>query len=146
MPPDRRAYGHRLYIDSHICGSKIIQYHLPETKQRGFKVALSKPCFELWLLLHHVGVSEVADLVDASAVETKLRATLGEYNKKRLKEKHFPMDKIPAAIRRAEKLDASVTGGDIPDGNSSRVYLLWQAIVDKALPSQLPAPLAGLKT
>ncbi len=136
-----------LDTDHYASGSHLPGFitAISEAKQRGVKIALSKPCFELWLLLHHVDESEVVDLVDASAVETKLRATLGEYNKKRLKEKHFPLEKIPAAFRRAERLDSSVAGGDIPGGNTSRVYLLWQAIIDKALPSQLPAPLAGLK-
>ena len=136
-----------LDTDHYASGSHLPGFitAISEAKQRGVKIALSKPCFELWLLLHHVDESEVVDLVDASAVEAKLRATLGEYNKKRLKALHFPLEKIPAAIRRAEKLDSSVSGGDIPGGTTSRVYQLWQAIIDKALPSQLPAPLAGLK-
>jgi hypothetical protein len=138
-----------LLLDTDHCDSGS---HLPgfidaihEAKQRGIKIALSKPCFELWLLLHHLDESEVVDLADASEVAAKLRATLGEYSKKRLKAEHYPIEKVPDAIRRAARLDATVGGGDIPATNSSRVYLLWQAIIDKALPSQLPAPLAELK-
>lgn len=126
--------------------------HLPgfiaainEAKQRGVKVALSKPCFEIWLLLHHLDETAITGLADASEVERLLRGTLGEYNKRGLKEKHYPIESVPDAIRRAERLDATVEGGDVPSANTSRLYLLWQAIIDKALPSQLPAPLAGLK-
>jgi len=139
-----------LILDTDHCVSST---HLPgfiaaiqDAKQRGVKIALSKPCFELWLLLHHLDEPEVIDLADAAEVETKLRATLGEYNKKKLKAEHYPIEKLPDAIRRAARLDAMVGGGDIPDANTSRVYLLWQAIIDKALPSQLPAPLTGLKS
>lgn len=137
-----------LDTDHYASGSHLPGFitAISEAKQRGVKIALSNPCFELWLLLHHIDESEVVNLGDASAVEAKLRATLGEYNKKRLKEKHFPIESIPAAVKRAERLDSSVAGGDIPDGNTSRVYLLWQAIIDKALPSQLPAPLVELKS
>jgi hypothetical protein len=97
-------------------------------------------------LLHHLDEDAVAELVDASEVETRLREVLGEYNKTRLKLEHYPIEQVPKAIKRASSLDEMVTGGDIPAGNTSRVYLLWQAIIDKALPSQLPAPLAELKS
>ncbi len=139
-----------LLLDTDHCTSGS---HLPgfiaaitEAKQRGVEIALSKPCFELWLLLHHLEESGVVDLADASEVEVKLRATLGEYNKKRLKSEHYPIERLPDAIRRAASLDASVGGGDIPETNTSRVYLLWQAIINKALPSQLPPTLAELKS
>lgn len=119
---------------------------LKNARQKGVKVALSKPCFELWLLLHHVDESAVTDLSDACAVEAMLRTTLGEYNKKRLKQEHYPIELLPDAMRRAKRLDAAAVGGDIPRSNTSRIYLLWKAIVDKALPSQLPSILIELKS
>lgn len=124
---------------------KTFKSTLKKAKQKGVNVALSKPCFEVWLLLHHVDVSAVTGLANASDTETLLRTTLGEYNKKRLKEEHYRVKLVPDAIRRAERLDSTAEGGEIPGGNTSRVYLLWQAIIDKAIPSQLPSPLAGLK-
>lgn len=150
------AYDHEeddelwLLLDTDHCTSGT---HLPgfiaaisDAKQRGVKVALSKPCFELWLLLHHLEGSDVVDLVDASDVEAKLRSTLGEYNKKNLKQEHYPIEKLRNAITRAANLDANVRGGDIPESNTSRVYLLWQEIIDKALPTQLPDSLADMKS
>jgi hypothetical protein len=119
---------------------------LKNARQKGVNVALSKPCFELWLLLHCVDEPAVRDLPDAFAVETMLRSTLGEYNKRRLKQEHYPIGLIPDAIKRAERLDAVVAGGDIPSGNCSRIYQLWRAIIDKALPSQLPTILLELKS
>lgn len=110
----------------------------------GVKIALSKPCFEIWLLLHHVNESTVTDLNNALETEKRLRDTLGEYNKTHLKPEHYPISSIPNACIRAERLDAGVSGGDIPNANTSRVYLLWKAVVAKALPSQLPPPLASL--
>lgn len=137
-----------LLLDTDHCTSGS---HLPrfiaairDAKQRGVKIALSKPCFELWLLLHYLDEREVIGLETAKEVETKLRSTLGEYNKKRLKKEHYPIENLPDAIKRASRLDSSA-GGDIPEINTSRVYLLWKAIIDKALPSQLPVALAGLK-
>jgi hypothetical protein len=106
---------------------------------QGVNVALSKPCFELWLLLHHESETAVSALKNAREVEEALRAQLGEYNKTNLKEEHYPQSSVVNAIERAERLDLSVEGGDIPNSNATRVYQLWKAIVSKALPSQLPS-------
>lgn len=114
---------------------------ISEARQRGVHVALSKPCFELWLLLHHVDESAVVYLANAAEAEILLRSTLGEYNKRRLKQEHYPIATVPDACKRAKRRDLDVSGGDNPDGNTSRVYLLWEAIISKALPSQLPQPL-----
>jgi hypothetical protein len=115
-----------------------------EARRRGVKVALSRPCFELWLLLHHVNEAEAVPLADASAATALLRSIVGQYNKSRLRAEHYPVATVPSACERAERLDSGVGGGDNPDANTSRVYLLWKSIVAKALPSQLPEPLRGL--
>jgi hypothetical protein len=114
---------------------------LTKARQHDVNIALSKPCFELWLLLHHIDETAVTNLANAAAVEVKLRAVLGEYNKMRLKAAHFPIETILDAYERAKRQDATVGGGDRPDGNTSWVYLLWESIISKALPSQLPEPL-----
>jgi hypothetical protein len=116
-----------------------------DAKRRGVHVALNKPCFELWLLLHHVDESAVISLSNAKETEKALRKVLGEYNKTYLKETDYPLYSIRDACFRAEKLDTTVAGGDIPETNTSRVYRLWKAIVAKALPSQLPDALKGIK-
>lgn len=117
---------------------------LRNAKQKGVNVALSKPSFELWLLLHHLDEAFVGDLATANDVETKLRGILREYNKTRLKAIHYPIESVSDAYARASRLDAIVAGGDIPAGNTSRVYRLLEAIVAKSLPSQLPVELRNL--
>ncbi len=111
---------------------------IKEATEKGISVALSKPCFELWLLLHYVDESLVRELSDASAVEIKLREVLGEYNKKNLKADHYPLESVVMAFQRAKALDAITTGGMIPQTNTSRVYQLWEQIIKNALPFQLP--------
>ncbi len=110
----------------------------------GVKVALSKPCFELWLLLHHVEPAEVTALADAREVEGKLRQTLGAYNKTRIGKADFPLSSVAKACARARVLDVA-TDSEIPAANSSHVYKLWDAIVVGALQSQLPPELALLR-
>ena len=108
---------------------------LREAEKKGIRVALSKPCFEFWLLLHHEEPPILTPLQDAKAVEGALRQRLGEYNKCNLKKEHYPLPALVQAITRAQRLDV---GGDIPKANTSRVYLLWKAIVEKSLPAQVP--------
>jgi hypothetical protein len=117
---------------------------IDHARQRGVKIALTRPCFELWLLLHHADESAVTSLAKAWDVETALRDKLGEYNKTKLKQEHYPLKSVSEACARAERLDKSIGGGEIPAGNTSRVYLIWKAIAAKALQSQLPSELKSL--
>jgi hypothetical protein len=117
---------------------------LAEAKRQGVNVALSKPSFELWLRLHHLDETALGTLPAARDVEEKLRSVLGEYNKTNLKQRHYPHASVCDACGRAERLDRTVAGGDIPRDNTTRVYQLWRAIVAKALPQQLPPELRAL--
>jgi hypothetical protein len=83
-------------------------------------------------------------LTSATEVEARLRELLGEYRKNRLKAEHYPLASVAEACERAARLDADVAGGDIPAGSTSRVYKIWEAIANKALPTQLPGELRGL--
>ncbi len=135
-----------LDTDHYTKGSHLKSYieAITKAQQQGINVALSKPCFELWLLLHHEDESAVGSLTNAADVEGALRTKLGQYNKTKLKREHYPLESVSEACARAERLDNSVEGGAIPNNNTSRVYLLWKAIVAKALPSQLPNELKNL--
>jgi hypothetical protein len=117
-----------------------------QAKMDGINIAFSKPCFELWLLLHHVTeTSAVAGRPDARAVEAALRKVLGEYNKASLKPAHFPAKRLIEAYHGARTLDESGTGGEIPQSNTSRVYLLWKSILSKCAPNQFPAELRDIQ-
>lgn len=137
-----------LDTDHYIRGTHIQSFvaALQEAEQKGVHVALSRPSFDLWLLLHHAETTTVAGYANADEVGAALRAVLGQYDKRKLQATAFPLGSVVAACQRAELLDAKVAGGDIPQGNTSRVYRLWKAIAGKALPTQLPEELRGLRT
>ena len=67
---------------------------LGEAKRRGVNIALSKPCFELWLALHHVEETTLGTVQTAKDVEGLLRRQLGEYNKANLKREHYPAARV----------------------------------------------------
>ncbi|MGD1069047.1 MAG: RloB family protein [Bryobacteraceae bacterium] len=117
---------------------------IQEAKKLGILVALSYPCFEMWLLLHHATEHEAAGLENCSDVQALIRAKVGSYNKTRLRREHYRDGSAAEAILRSERLDAVVQGGDIPQSPATRVYKLLRAIIDKSLPSQLPPELRKL--
>lgn len=124
---------------------KSFKRALKDAREQGIKVALSRPCFELWLLLHHVDYSVVTSLKNASETDAALSQALGvKYDKTKLKQDHYPLASVCDAYSRSEELDKKTAGGDIPSGNTSRVYLLWKAILAKSLFSQLSSELKGL--
>lgn len=118
---------------------------LNEARQQGIRIALSKPCFELWLLLHHVDETQVETLQNATETGAALQDKLGGYDKTKLNKDKFSLESVAQAYSRAKRLDATVSGGDKPDKNTSRVYLLWESIISKALPSQIPKELVALR-
>jgi hypothetical protein len=110
--------------------------HLPgftntirKARQKNINVAISRPCFEVWLLLHHRDERFVRGLNTADEFEAALRAALGVYNKTNVRPEDYPMDGVPLACQRAARLDAEVGGGDIPSGTTTRVYRLVESIL-----------------
>jgi hypothetical protein len=114
-------------------------------RKKGIKIAISKPSFEAWLLLHHVEEGVLAKLKDSFEVEAEIRKTIGEYRKDKLKQEHYSIEKVFDAITRAVRLDGGVGGGDCPSANTTRVYLLWKSIVSQAAASQLSDALLRIK-
>ena len=108
-------------------------------------VALSCPCFEIWLLLHHASDAEASQLTRCGQVQQAIRERVGEYNKTNLKREHYPDGSALEATLRAERLDGTVPGGDVPEAPTTRIYRLIRAIVAKSLPSQLPPELRSIR-
>lgn len=69
-----------LDTDHYTKGSHLAKFTatIREDKQRGVNVALSKPCFEFWLLLHHVEEACLDSLSSARDAEEALRTILGQ--------------------------------------------------------------------
>lgn len=82
---------------------------LVKARRRKIRLAFSKPCFELWLLLHFQECGGRLD--NYKAVEAKLKKHLPRYDKSDLK---FPdyRDYVADAHRRAKKLDMNHPEGD----------------------------------
>jgi hypothetical protein len=114
--------------DTHLPGTLEA---LRKAGQAGFEIALSNPSFELWLLLHHTDVTMGTVFTGATAVVAELRKALGEYNKTSIKAGHFPLSKIPHAIKRARALETSpdAPAGPWPEKAGTRVYRLLERVM-----------------
>jgi len=118
---------------------------LTDARKKGINVALSNPCFDFWLLLHHVQeVSRLSAIKNARDVLVELRAELGEFNKTNVDMTKFTLSSVVAACRVAKILDLASDGGDRPESPMSHVYKLWVEIVSSAQRSQLPVELAEI--
>ncbi|MCA1704207.1 MAG: RloB family protein [Actinobacteria bacterium] len=92
---------------------------------QGVRLAVSNPCFELWLLLHHRDHS--AHLGDADAVIRQLTQYVPGYQKNTLRFADFESG-VLEAVQRAERL--APPGCDHGGNPSSGVWRLACLIVD----------------
>jgi hypothetical protein len=91
-------------------------------REESIGLAISNPCFEVWLLLHHRDM-EVEEL-NCKAVEAQLRDQLGGYKKTNLNADLF-RPYISEAVRRAKDLDTD-TASHWPVVPGTRVYKVVQ--------------------
>lgn len=125
----RRARDANLAYDEAWCVIDVDQHARLETARRlahdaGIQLAVSNPCFELWLLLHF---ADYRAHVNADRAMNLLRKHLDGYDK------HLRYaDLAPgyeAAVRRARILEAQHREHDAPGGNpSTDVHLLTEHI------------------
>ena len=95
--------------------------------QKNYSMAISNPCFELWLLLHHMDVERDA-VFACNDLVLELRNLLGEYNKDNVKLENFEGG-INQAIIRAEAKDIH-PADRWPQTTGTHVYRVVKTILD----------------
>jgi hypothetical protein len=100
--------------------------------QKSFHLAVSNPCFEVWLLLHVKDPAEYASgeltvFCNKTDLIKELRRILGSYNSANIDSKRF-LPHVPEAIERARLLD-STPDTRWPTACGTRVYLLAEKIL-----------------
>lgn len=89
----------------------------------GIRLAVSNPCFEYWLLLHHAYTD--APFPRCDAVESRLCGYMPSYNKTALQFSDFA-DGVDEAITRAKRRDPSGTAYKL--NPSSGVWVLVESL------------------
>lgn len=106
-------------------GGKVTQAVAAAAKAN-INLAISNPCFEVWLLLHH----RAFDLhcANCDAVVQHLRAKMGSYDKVRLDYRHFA-GSVQQAVERARALDP--TGKNYARNPSTSVWRLVTTVMEQ---------------
>lgn len=111
-----------------------------QCQQAKYLMAVSNPCFELWLLLHLKSLDEYSGEVldefrinqkkgNRSRLEIELVSLLNGYNKSRPNTAYF-LPHIEMAIRRARNLDEHPEHR-WPNDLGTRVYLLVEKVMER---------------
>jgi|GEM_PF-5612969 len=109
---------------------------IEEAHKEGFKVAVSNPCFEIWLLMHLDKVSSAYKTTDKCIEELAKKLNGYDCKNKGLTDAQlkqlFPdkdkYSKLRKAISNASKLDPDDSDFSIIDKTGSRVYKLIEAM------------------
>jgi hypothetical protein len=96
-----------------------------EARRRNVQLAVSNPCFELWLLLHHADCRAFCQ--DYDEVKRRLLKHLPAYEKTRLDFADFAAG-VGDAVKRARDLDP--TGADHRRNPSTNVWQLVERILE----------------
>lgn len=115
-------------VDRHSGSNRLTQViqSSQEAFRRGWNVAVSNPCFEVWLLLHTS--NDLATLNDyGDSVEAALRAELGGYDKCRTPIQCLSAELLSCAMARA-RLGDTDPESPLPKLPGTRVYRLFESI------------------
>ena len=115
-----------LMVDVDHNQPQVLSSLCQEAKQRGFGLAVSNPCFEMWLWLHFAD-PDPADTT-CQQLESHLRSTLGSYNKSNLDVSHYTPERIADAIGRAKSLPHN-PAQPWPDFPGTHVYQLVEHLL-----------------
>lgn len=108
-------------------------------RQKGYRVALSNPCFDLWLLLHFSDMPEGA--LTCPEVAARLRSSAGGYDKTKVYKLPIDDARVSAAVGRAA--GAHKPSQEIPVGLQTGVHLIIQELVQRQIITVPTAPAAA---
>ena len=123
-----------LVIDVDRWGIEKIAEIARLTLQKGYELAVSNPCFELWLLLHHRTLAQYPEEIlgefranrkdgtNRTRLGKELLSILGSYNKLNLATKNF-IPYVQVAVENARIIDVE-PDHRWPNDLGSRVYRL----------------------
>jgi len=92
-------------------------------------LAVSVPCFELWLLLHHSDPTPDMESMSSKRIKQRLGKLLGGYNESNLRTEQF-QPHVEVAVERVIQMDTSQSER-WPSRPGTRVYRVIQSIQER---------------
>jgi hypothetical protein len=108
---------------------------LRHCRQKDIQVALSNPCFDLWLLLHFADFPK-ENMLACSEVADRLRVAAGGYDKTKVYNLQIDNQKVSAAVRRADTKHPSLE--EIPTQLQTAVHRIIRDLFNKQIISIRP--------
>lgn len=129
-----------LVIDVDQWGSAKLSSIGRQCEQKSYYLAVSNPCFEIWLLFHHRAIDDYTEDEQGELLENRrdgsrtrldreLVDILGAYNRSNLNTEHF-LPHVERAVQNARDADEN-PGHRWPNRLGSRVYLLVEKVMDR---------------
>ncbi|MDX1968788.1 MAG: RloB family protein [Planctomycetaceae bacterium] len=109
---------------NHIAALRSV---LRSCAQAGYEVAISNPCFELWLLLHFCDAPQ--EIENCKSITQELSRIAGGYSKPLGCRTEISVVMIEAAMTRAAALDQNTH--EIPATPTTRVYRIMQVLISR---------------
>ncbi|SRR6266545_2430194 len=103
---------------------------IQECRQKGIQVALSNPCFELWLLLHFADFPP-AEKLTCVEVEKQIRKAVGAYDKTKVYNLPIDSEGVKSAVKRSADNQPASSG--IPDRPQTGVHRIIQDLLDRGI-------------
>lgn len=97
---------------------------LTDCDKKKYFVAISNPCFQVWLLLHFVDPAELSDMKDGTQLKEMLRQVGGYTKEFHLKCGSILDGNVELAIKRAEQLSPDADSDKWPSTPGTQVHLL----------------------
>ena len=98
-------------------------------RDKGIRVAVSNPCFELWLLMHFA--DPPVDLQTCDQLGDSIRDVVGAYNKTKIYNLPIDDESVREAINRSKVHQSDA--GEIPKQMETRVHLILEELIDMNL-------------
>lgn len=127
-----------LVIDKDNWEARLLSEVARQAQQKGYHIADSNPCFEVWLTMHFHSIQESMKFncngyaVTCDEIERRLKQTDMDpsYRKSRIDTKKY-FDRIETAIKNAKLADSQPNNRYL-NQIGSRVYKLVQSIIDSS--------------
>jgi len=100
---------------------------LQKCRHKGIQVALSNPCFDLWLLLHFSDAPDDNRGPTCNVIEAEIRKVVGQYSKTKVYDLPISMGRVRDAITRSKKNPCEE--GKMPNPCSTAVHLIIEGMV-----------------